>query len=541
MATTQIDPTQQNQAEADKAGISLADYEDLLQKYPPVYTQNSQGGQYGMSAGGSYGQNPALGQILQTLQLINQQKQQQAATAASTPGAAGSVASQSYLSPAANATGNSITGAASVGGSGNMNWDQIANQYGLSSADIAAFSRQGWDPNSFAQTVQANNGQMPTGGPKAPETNALAQMAQIDPASEALRTQVSQSYAAPLAQSASGGPTASDLQSYLNTYQQLDPAGYAQRQAQQQQVADYVTQITGQAPTSAADALAKYQQLDPAGYASMTSLGSSEDASLKQATDQLALGSQLDPVTARQVEQQTRLGQAARGNVYGTPQMVEEAMTTGQAGLALQQQRQAAAQAAQGNMQSYLTSGATPGAVGNQMYQQGVTNRASALGLQQGYLASGQTLGDTALNLYNQNQANLRANQQGALSYLGSGQTPYQAGASYLSGAEQTAANAAQGGPVYQPAALGAGTSGTAQQAPQYGLDVGQQAQNWYNSLSAYGGSTTPAKNQGASAATGALSGAASGATAGTAFGPYGTAIGAGVGALAGGVMGYYS
>ena len=236
----------------------------------------------------------------------------------------------------------------------------------------------------------------------------------------------------------------------------------------------------------------------------MQALGSSEDASLKQATDQLALGSQLDPITARQVEQQTRMGQAARGNVYGTPQMVNEAMTTGQAGLALQQQRQAAAQAAQGNMQGYLTSGATPGATANQMYQQGVTNRANALGLQQGYLASGQTLGDTALNLYNQNQSNLRANQQGALSYLGSGQTPYQAGASYLGGAEAAAANASQGGPIYQPAALGAGNVGTAQQAPQYGLDIGNQATNWYNSLSAQN-PTAPTKNKGAAAATGAL------------------------------------
>ena len=587
MATTKIDPTQQNQAEADAAGISLADYEALLEKYPPVYTQNSQGGQYGMSAGGSYGQNPALGQILQTLQLINQQKQQQAATAASAPGAAGSVASQSYLSPQAsqapqtnptmanNPTTSSTTGQPQIS-------DQQAIQYfinngGYTSVDpqtaqayfsaqnpnfgqsgvdsqkaINWYIQQGGNPQIDAASAihyyeQTHPDELQKGIANAaltPEQRANQQMATIDPASETLRTAVSQSYLTPLQQSASGGPNAAQLQSYLDTYKQLDPAGYAQRQAQQQQVADYVTQITGQAPTSAADALAKYQQLDPAGYASMTSLGSSEDASLKQATDQLALGSQLDPVTARQVEQQTRMGQAARGNVYGTPQMVEEAMTTGQAGLALQQQRQAAAQAAQGNMQSYLTSGATPGAVGNQMYQQGVTNRANALGLQQGYLASGQTLGDTALNLYNQNQANLRANQQGALSYLSSGQTPYQAGAGYLSGAEATAAGAAQGGPVYNPSALGAGQAGTSQQAPQYGLDVGSQSQNYFNSLQnqyasgAAGGAT---KNKTVSAATGAASGALAGATAGSVVPVYGTAIGAVVGGVAGGLGGYYS
>lgn len=313
-----------------------------------------------------------------------------------------------------------------------------------------------------------------------PETQAQKQLAQIDPASEALRSQLASSYL-----------------------------------PQMNQINSLVQQVTGQAPTSAADALAKYQQLDPQGYASIGALNTSEDASLKQATDQLALGSQLDPVTARQVEQQTRMGQAARGNVYGTPQMVEEAMTSGQAGLALQQQRQAAAQAAQGNMQSYLTSGATLGATGTNLYQQGLSNQQQALGLQQGI-------------------------NQSALSYLGSGQTPYQAGASYLSNAEGAAANASQGGPVYQPAALGAGNVGTAQQAPQYGLDIGNQATNWYNSLSAQN-PTTPAKNKTTSALTGAASGAASGAMAGSAAGPYGTLIGGAVGAVGGGLSGYYS
>ena len=171
---------------------------------------------------------------------------------------------------------------------------------------------------------------------------------------------------------------------------QIDPASEALRQSvassylpQLNQISGLVSQVTGQAPTSAADALAKYQQLDPQGYAAMQQLGGSESSYLKQATDQLNLGSQLDPVTARQVEQQTRLAQAARGNVYGTPQMAEEAMTTGQAGLALQQQRQAAAQAAQGNMQSYLTSGATLGATGQGLYNQGLSNQVTALGLQQ--------------------------------------------------------------------------------------------------------------------------------------------------------------
>jgi hypothetical protein len=299
-----------------------------------------------------------------------------------------------------------------------------------------------------------------------PETAALQQIAGIDPASETLRTALSNSYLTPLQQAQS--PSAADYQTYLNQFKQLDPEEYAQRQG----------------------------------------LATSMDSYLKQAQDQANLGSKLDPVTARQVEQQTRLGQVARGNVYGTPQMVEEAMTTGQAGLALQQQRQA--------------------------------QLGTALGAQQSYLGAGLGLGDTALSLYQQNRANLQNAQSGALSYLGSGQTPYQTGASYVNQANMNAATAAQGGPQYNPSALGAGYG--AAQIPQYGLDIGQQAQNWYNSFSAYGAGGAPVKNKGAAAAsgaaTGALSGAVGGATLGSVVPGVGTLVGAGVGAVAGGVLG---
>ena len=512
---------------------------------------------------------------------------------AGAPGAA--AGPQSYLS----SSGNS-------GGSGNMTWNDITN-LGYTPQDLAAFQQRGWTPdqvldsyqkgyshpaatasvapqqNAFGVTsvdsgkgyqtlTNAKTGQTvnvdaagnyfttdaagnntPVSDTSAvsmgfqsanPETNAQKQMAQIDPASEALRTQLAGSYANTLSQAQA--PTASQYQSYLDLYKQVDPAGYQQRINQQQQVSDYVKSVTGQAPTSAADALAKYQQLDPHGYASMQALNTSEDASLKQATDQLALGSQLDPTTAKQVEQQTRLAQASRGNVYGTPQMAEEAMTTGQAGLALQAQRQAAAQAAQGAMQSYLTSGATTGALGNQLYQQGVGNTGSALGLQQSYLSSGQDLGSTAMSLYQQGLQNKANAQQSALSYLSSGQTPYQAGASYMNQANANAANAAQGGPVYQPASLGQGNLGTAQQAPQYGLDVGSQAQNYFNSLNnAYGAGAAGGKNKLVGAGVGAASGAVSGAAAGAPLSgaTYGASIpiGAAIGAVAGGASGYYS
>jgi hypothetical protein len=298
-----------------------------------------------------------------------------------------------------------------------------------------------------------------------PETNALTQMGQIDPASEALRQQLTASYADP---GKAANPTAADYQSYLDTFKQVDPAEYAARQG----------------------------------------LGTSMDSYLKSVQDQYALGSKLDPVTARQVEQQARAGQAARGNVYGTPQMVSEAMATGQAGEARLQQRQAALGAALGGQQSYLGSGLGLGDTAMQLYQQGLQNKANA--------------------------------QQSAMSYLSSGQTPYQAGASYLDRANANAATAAQGGPVYNPAALGAGQLGTAQQAPQYGLDVGAQAQNYFNSLNnAYGGAGGAAtKNKTGAALSGAATGAISGGMAGATLAPASMGISIPVGAVIGGALG---
>jgi hypothetical protein len=281
-----------------------------------------------------------------------------------------------------------------------------------------------------------------------PESVALQQMAQIDPATEALRQQVAQSYLT------SATPSADQFQNLLGIYGQVDPTGAAAR----------------------------------------TQLGSDLAA-------QESLGTQLDPATQRQVSQATREAQIARGNVYGTPQMVEEAMTRGQAGLALQQQRQQALQS---------------------------------------YLSSGQTTGDVAMNMYNQQQAQL----QRSLGYLTSGATPYQAGAGYLNTAENRAAMAAQGGPQFAPAGpsqyyTGAGASSF----PQYGIDTSQTSANWYNLMNAYNPSAPPGgggKGGGAmqGGLSGALGGASMGATLGSAIPGIGTLVGAGVGAVAGGALG---
>jgi hypothetical protein len=261
-----------------------------------------------------------------------------------------------------------------------------------------------------------------------PEQTALKQMAQIDPATEAARQALAKGYADP----------AAAMKSYLDMYQSVDPTGLALRK-----------QLEGQ-------------------------IGSD-----------LAAGSQLDPQTAREVEQGVRMAQGARGNVYGTPQMVEEAMSRGQAGLALRQKRQQIAQ-------SYLGAGLDPAT--------------------------------TALNL-------MRGQQGATQSYLASGQTPYAAGAGYLANVQQQAGAAAQGGPQYQPSAL---SSPYSYFNPNYGQSMGSQANQWYNSLlSSY--AMQQAGAGGKSPLMGAASGALGGAVAGTAAMPgWGTLIGAGVGALGG-------
>jgi hypothetical protein len=422
-----------------------------------------------------------------------------------------------------------------------------------------------------------------TTDPALPEQNALGMMAQIDPTGEALRQSLGQSYLSTLNQapmptaptmaqgpSFAGGqaPQAADVQNYLDLYKQIDPQGYAQRQGMAQQVSDYVTKATGQAPSSAQDALAKYSQLDPTGYAQLGQLGGAMGSYLSTAEQQAALGTQLDPETVREIEQATRQGQVARGNVYGTPQLMQEAITRGQAGLAIQQQRQAALGQAAQAMQGYLGSGLTAGEFGQNLYQQGLSQQQAALGTQQGWLSSGQSLGDIANNLYQQGyarnlasyqaqqqatqaqnqqalnlyQAQLGARsgaQQGALGYLGSGQTPLGAASSYMGMSENAAGAAAQGGPQYNPASLGSTYTGAgASQFPQYGIDTSQLANQWYNSLGAYGGGMPTSGGSAGKAIGGAATGALSGAASGAALGSVIPGIGTAVGAVAGGVLG---
>ena len=408
------------------------------------------------------------------------------------------VAAAAPATPAPSTTSYGATPTRTTGDSSGMaNVDAATAQAYFAQARAAAGLPPGQTDDATAlqyyqamhpQAAAASDPTAPAAPAQQPESIALQQMQQIDPGSEALRTALAQSYLTPLNQAGAptldltAKPSAQTLQSYLDLFKSVDPEEYAQR----------------------------------------AGLATSMDSYLKSAQAEAALGSQLDPVTARQVEQQTRAGQIARGNVYGTPQMVEEAMTTGQAGMALKQQRQQAL--------------------------------ASALGGQQSYLGAGLGLGDTALGLYNTNfsqnmqtyqqrLAALQAAQGGALSYLGSGQTPYQAGNAFVQQAYGNAANAAQGGPVYNPASLGTSYSGSATAAPQYGLNTAQNANSWYNSLAAYSGGQGggASKNKMMGATAGAIGGAASGAIGGAAAGGVGAIPGALIGAVGGGAAGYFS
>lgn len=293
-----------------------------------------------------------------------------------------------------------------------------------------------------------------------PETVALGQMAQVDPVTEALRQQLASSYLTNLQQGPTA-PSAADVQSYLNTYQQIDPTGYAAR-----------------------------QQLESA------------------LAQQSALGTQLDPETAREIDQATLQAQTARGNVYGTPQLVQQAMTRGEAGLALQQQRQQA-------LQSYLTSGAS--------------------------------IGDIANSLYNQGYSRYLQGQQAALGYLGSGQTPLAAATGYINNAQNQAAAAAQGGPAYNPQQLSSYYTGTGVSSyPQYGLDISQLAGNYYNNmnqanLQAYGLQQAYSQQGGGQGgAIGGGIGTALGSVVGSIVPGVGTAIGGAIGGALGGAAGSY-
>jgi len=139
---------------------------------------------------------------------------------------------------------------------------------------------------------------------------------------------------------------------------------------------------------------------DPTGYEVRQMLG-------EAAKEDLARGTELSPELARQVTQQERAAQAARGNIFGSAPAAAEAMSLGDAGFRMRQQRLA-------NAASFL-SGTTPVAQFGQISgaQQGASpfnpmGIQAGIGLNPNAGAQGQQF---AMNTYNQ-RMNYAAQQQ---------------------------------------------------------------------------------------------------------------------------------
>tara|TARA_R110002020_G_scaffold146722_1_gene321522 strand:- start:2100 stop:2969 length:870 start_codon:yes stop_codon:yes gene_type:complete len=139
---------------------------------------------------------------------------------------------------------------------------------------------------------------------------------------------------------------------------------------------------------------------DPTGYEVRQMLG-------EAAKEDLARGTELSPDMARQVTQQERAAQSARGNIYGSAPAAAEAMSLGDAGFRMRQQRLA-------NAASFL-SGTTPVAQFGQISgAQAGASPFNPMGIQAGIGvnpnagAQGQ---QWAMNAYN-TQMNYAAQQQ---------------------------------------------------------------------------------------------------------------------------------
>ena len=146
--------------------------------------------------------------------------------------------------------------------------------------------------------------------------------------------------------------------------------------------------------------LEELKAADPTGYEVREMLGESAKADL-------ARGTELSPEMARQVTQQERAAQSARGNIYGSAPAAAEAMSLGDAGFRMRQQRLA-------NAASFL-SGSTPVAQFGQISgaQQGASpfnpmGIQAGIGVNPNAGAQGQQF---AMNTYNQ-KMNFAAQQQ---------------------------------------------------------------------------------------------------------------------------------
>lgn len=101
-------------------------------------------------------------------------------------------------------------------------------------------------------------------------------------------------------------------------------------------------------------AISDVQNLGPQAVAAYRSANANPDVEAllselsRQSLGELQMGAELDPSLRREVSQSVRAGQAARGMGYGPNDVYLEAMTRGQAGEAMRQQRRSNAAATAG-------------------------------------------------------------------------------------------------------------------------------------------------------------------------------------------------
>ena len=134
------------------------------------------------------------------------------------------------------------------------------------------------------------------------------------------------------------------------------------------------------------------------------------DAYGKMVAEDLALGNQLSDEQQRQVQQATRAGQAARGNIRGAAPTAQETMRTFLAGQGLKNQRMGAAYQYGQSTHPYMSAGGGVGTGAGGSYGGGGGGQGSATGIAQGLTGNMSQMAQQqygqSMNLYGQQQAN---------------------------------------------------------------------------------------------------------------------------------------
>ena len=177
-------------------------------------------------------------------------------------------------------------------------------------------------------------------------------------------------------------------------------------------IAPTINRVSQEATTAQRSAdIADVEQLGPRAIAAFKAanpeLAGLLDEFSKQAQSELAAGTSLTPDLRREVEQSIRAGQSARGMGFGNSDLLQEAMTSGAAGLALQDRRRKFAADVAG-MQS---------GIANVPFQQILGRNVVSLPMTQtfGNQAAGQTMAQAPnfdpFNGYNSDLQNTNYNQ----------------------------------------------------------------------------------------------------------------------------------